>query len=193
MVAPGLENSHSLAVGIQYSPIGVNPYSDEKSPSIAPSTSGYQYPLYRTRPYDPEVESVLSDVSSLTESVASLSSFSTSTSSGSIPSRSVSHSSPTRRSSMTARRGSVGWGSIIEESGEYQEIGEYPMVGRGAEYSNGGAKQPNVDGSPIDERVDDQRLARIAEVDMDVKRIYSPEIDAKRRSREGQCWLGKHY
>lgn len=203
MVAPGLENSHSLAVGIQYSPIGVNPYSDEKSPSIAPSTSGYQYPLYRTRPYDPEVESVLSDVSSLTESVASLSSFSTSTSSGSIPSRSVSHSSPTRRSSMTARRGSVGWGSIIEESGEYQEIGEYPMVGRGAEYSNGdyyyqqyqlqqsdnvgalgGAKQPNVDGSPIDERVDDQRLARIAEVDMDVKRIYSPEIDAKRRSRE---------
>ncbi|KAF8417271.1 hypothetical protein BGX38DRAFT_1243636, partial [Terfezia claveryi] len=176
MVAPGLENSHSLAVGIQYSPIGINPYSDEKSPSIVPSTSSYQYSLYRTRPYDPEIESVLSDVSSLTESVASLSSFSTS--SGSIPSRSLSHSSPTRRSSMIAR------------SGSYQEMGEYPMAGRGAEYSNddigavGGAKQPEVDGSHIDERVDDQRLARIGEVDMDVKRIYSPKIDAKRRSRE---------
>jgi len=201
MMAPGLGNSHSLAVGIQYSPIGLNPYSDEKSPSIAPSTSSYQYPPYRTRPYDSEVESVLSDVSSLTESVASLSSFSVS--SGSIPSRSVSLSSPTRRGSMIARRGSVGWGSIVEETGEYQEIGGYPMTGRGAGYSNGdyyyqqyqlqqlddigalgGAKQPKVDGSHIDEPVDHQRLAIIEEVDMDVKRIYSPEIDAKRRSKE---------
>jgi len=192
-----LRNSHHV---IPYSPIGVNPYSDGGSPSVAPSTSSYQYTPYSTRPYDPEVESVLSDVSSLTESVASLSSFSVS--SGSIPSRSVSLSSPTRRGSTIAQRGSVGWGSIVEEIGEYQEIGGYPMTGR-AEYSNGDyyyqqyklqqlddiealgeRKQRNVEGSHMDERVDGQRLAKIVEVDMDVKRIYNPEVDAKRRSRE---------
>ncbi|KAF8422745.1 hypothetical protein EV426DRAFT_165037 [Tirmania nivea] len=201
MVVSELKNRYNMAVGMQYSPIGVNPYSDEKSPSTASPTSSYQYPLYSSRPYDPEVESVLSDVSSLTESVASLSSFSAS--SGSIPSRSVSLSSPTRRSSMITRRGSVGSGSIVEESGQYQEIGGYPTTGRGVWYSNGdyyyqqyqvqelhdigilyGGKQPKIDSSRMDERVDNQRLAKIMEVDMDVKRIYSPEIDAKRRSRE---------